>query len=248
MSKLIEMTMNELYNFKQCPLRYQLVNVHNLTKELSETEGIRETVRTVVGYYFYNKQGGKEPSMENLKEKFGALWFGEMGLHDIKFDGNPRKRETFLNAVGMLNYFHRKEKYDKSEIVAVNMEFRVPFGDGFFVTGALPVVKRTKEGLELVIYKTGRQKYDEFWQKTDMEITLMAMAFESIFGQKADQIVVHNLNTAQTYYLSRKKKDYKRLYKSVNMVKKSIEEGWFYPRESFSCDKCPVKKYCMEWN
>lgn len=245
---MIEMTVSDLYAFKQCPLRYKFTEIDKLTGKLGENDGIRETLRSTIANYFYNKKEGKALSLEDMKEKLGNMWFGDMNLYDIKFDGDTRKREVFLKTVGMLNYFHRTEKYNTDEIVAVNLDFRIPFKNGFSVRGQIPLIRKTIRGYEIVIYKTGRQKYDEFWQNTDMELTLMAMAFESMFKQPVDSIAIHNLNSANVFYVTRKKKDYKRLHKTVDMVSKSIEEGWFYPRESYSCDKCPVKKFCTEWN
>ena len=248
MNNLIEMTVADLYAFKQCPLRYKLTTMDKLTGQLNENDGIRESLKSTISYYFYERLDGREVGLEKLKEKLGNMWFGDMGLYDIKFDGNTKKREYFLKTVGMLNYFHRQEKYNKDEVVAVNLDFRIPFGEGFFVKGVIPLIRKGARGYEIVIHKTGRQKYDEFWQNTDMEVTLMAMAFESMFKRPVDSIVIQNLNSAHTFYVHRQKKDYKRLIKTVKMVKKSIDEGWFYPRESYSCDKCPVKNYCMEWN
>ena len=248
MSNLIEMTISDLYSFKQCPLRYKMLQVDKLTGEMSPNDGIRESIKSAISYYYYNKQDGKKIGMEEMKEKLGNIWFGEMDLYNIKFDGNVKKREAHLKALGMLNYFHRSEKYNTDEIVAVNLDFRIPFGDGFFVKGTIPLIRDTIRGHEIVNFKTGHNSYDEFWQRTDMEMTLQAMAYESMFKREVDSICVHNLNKASVTYIDRKRKDYKRLYKTIEMVKSSIDNGWFYPRESYSCDKCPVKKFCMEWN
>lgn len=245
---MIEMSVSDLYSFKACPLRYKMINIDKLTGEMNASEGTRESIKSALSYYFYNKQDGIEIGMEDMKEKLGALWFGKMELYDIVTEGDKKKRDKYKTALGMLHSFHRTEKYNKDEIVAVNLDFRIPFGDEFFVTGTIPLIRDTIRGHEIVNIKTGRSKYDEFWQHTDMELTLQAMAYESMFKKPIASIRVHDLTNANTVFIDRKRKDYKRLYKTVEMVKKSIEEGWFYPRESYSCNQCPVKKYCMEWS
>lgn len=247
-NKMIEMTVSDLYAFKQCPLRYKLAHIDKLIRQLSRNDGIRESMKSTISYYFHQRMEGEEPGENELKEKLSNMWFGEMGLFDIKFNDNYKKREEFLKAAGMLNYFYRQEKNNQDKIIAVNLDFRIPFDNGFSIKGVIPLIRKNTRGYEIVIHKTGRQKYDEFWQNTDMEVTLIAMAFESIFKQPVDSIMVRNLYSAQTFFVYRQKKDYRRLNKTIKMVQKSIEKGWFYPCESYGCAKCPVKKYCTEWN
>ncbi len=243
----MEITVGDLYDFKACPLRFKLSKMDKVVKEITSNDGIRESLQSVLNYYYFHLQQGSQVPLSELKEKFSSIWYGNLDIFDIYIPDNREKRKKEMEAIGMLNTFYRQQRYEPDFVLASNLDFRVPFGDDFYVRGNLPVVRDTPRGVELAIFKMGKHKYDEFWQKTDMGLTLMAMAYQSIYKQEIQSIAVHVLRDGSTLYVERKRKDYQRLMKTVNFVKESIKNGWLYPRETLACGKCPAQKLCMEW-
>lgn len=243
----MELTVSDLYDFKACPLRFKYTKVDKVVKEITTNDGVREALQSVLNYYYFHLQSGTMVTLTELKEKFSSIWYGHLDIYDIYFESKPAQRKRELEAIAMLNNFYRQQQHKPDHVLASNLEFRVPFGDGFYVRGNIPVVRDTPRGVEIAIFKMGKHKYDEFWQKTDMGITLMAMAYESMFKQSIDSIAIHVLHNGSTHYVERKRSDYKRLMKTVEMVKESINRNWFYPRETQMCNKCPAKRLCMEW-
>lgn len=243
----MEITVSDLYEFKSCPLRWKLTHLDKVCKPITTNDGIRETIQTVLNYYYFHLQNGTQLTISDLKEKFSSIWYKELDLYDIQINSKADQRKKELEAVGMLNTFYRSQKYAPDKVIAANLDFRIPFKDNFFVKGNIPVIRDSPRGMEIAIFKTGKHKYDEFWQQTDMGLTLMAMAFESMFKQEADSIAVHVLFEGTTHYIQRKRTDYKRLNKTIKMIRESIKQGWMYPRETYACNKCPAKKLCMEW-
>lgn len=243
----MELTVSDLYDFKSCPLRFKYTKIDKVCKEITTNDGIRESLQSVLNYYYFHLQGGVQTPLSELKEKFSSIWYGNIDIYDIYIGGKPEQRKKELEAIGMLNMFYRQQEYTPDYVLASNLDFRVPFGGDLFVRGTIPVVRDTPRGVEIAVHKMGKHKYDEFWQKTDMGLTLIAMAYQSMFKQQINSIAVHSLHDGKIHYVQRKSSDYKRLIKTVNMVKESIEKGWLYPRETFACDKCPAKNLCMEW-
>lgn len=243
----MEITVGDLYEFKACPLRFKYTHLDKVVKEITSNDGVREALQTVLNYYYFHLQNGVQVTLSELKEKFSSIWYGNLDIYDIYVGDKRQQRKLELEAIGMLNTFYRQQQYVPDHVLSSNLSFRVPFGNDFFVKGTLPVVRDTPRGVEIAVFKTGKHKYDEFWQKTDMGLTLMAMAYQSMFKQEIQSIAVHILRDGSTVYVDRRKQDYKRLMKTVNMVKESIEKGWFYPRETYGCNKCPAQKLCMEW-
>lgn len=244
---IIEITVGDLYDFKSCSLRYKYTKIDKVVKEMTSNDGVRESIQSVLNYYYFHLANGEMIPLSELKAKFSQIWSGKMGIYDIYTDGSKEKRSKELEAFGMLNTFYRKQQHYPDHVLVSNQDFRIPFGDNFYVRGNLPVLRDTPRGIELAVFKTGKHRYDEFWQKTDMGLTLMAMAYQSMYKKEIDSIAVHTLRDGQITYVTRKRSDYPRLNKTVKMVKESIEKGWFYPRETTACQKCPAKELCMGW-
>lgn len=243
------MTLDDLYQFKRCSLQYKLTKIDRVTEELNSNDGLRASIQSTINYFYYNLQDGKFLGMEDLKEKFAEIWYGDLDLYDIKTSGNQEKRKKELEAIGMIQMLHRNQKYNPDKVFAVNLDFKVPFTGNITIKDRIPLVREVDEGYEIVIFKTSQSSiFDEFWQKTDMGISLISMAFESIFKQQPARICIESLRTGKKTYVTRDRKDYRRLYRSVKMMDKAIEEEWFYPNESFMCRSCVVKNICMEWN
>jgi len=242
----MEISVDQLYEFKACPLRYHFIE-QGLPIKKTENDGLREAVKSTINYFYFMLHQGKLIGMEEMKQKFTSIWYDQNDIYDIKFDSKASKRKKELLAFEMLTLFHRQQKYNPDKTVAVNVEFRIPIAQDFYIRGHIPVIRETMRGLEIVNFKTSHTKQDEFWNRTDMALTLQAIGFHSIFKKEVDSICLQYLRTGTMIYTNRKTKDYQRLYKSLKMMKKTLDEGWYYPRESYHCDTCPAKQSCMEW-
>lgn len=244
----MELTVSDLYDFKSCPLRFKLTKMDKVVKEISKNDGIREAIQSVINFYYFHLQQGEQLPLRDLTAKLSQIWNDNIDIYDIYIPDNKVKRKMELDAIGMLNTFYRQQNIKPDYVLSSNQEFRVPFGDNLSVRGNIPVIRDTLRGVEIAVFKTGNHKYDEFWRRTDMGITLMAMAYQSMYGRQIDSIAIHTLRDGSTHFVQRTKADYKRLIKSVKLVKASIEQGLLFPRETIACGSCPAKQICMEWN
>lgn len=216
-------------------------------KTLSENDGLREAIKTTLNYFYLQLEQGRLIGMEELKEKFGSIWYGKNDIYDIKFIDNVSQRKRELEAINMLHLFHRQQKFSPDTVLATNVKFRLAFPDDVFISGVIPVIRQSNRGLEIVNFKTSNNRVDDFWIRTDMGLTLQALGFQSIFKKEADSICLHYLRHGQMIFTDRKKADTQRLYKSIKMLLATMKNDWYYPRESYHCDKCAVKDICMEW-
>ncbi len=244
----MEITIDQIYEFKACPLRYKLTEVDKVKKVfLNESNSLRKVILATLSYFYVNLHQGDLLSLEALKEKFTSLWYDKSKLLKIKFDDNENARKKELAAFSMLASFHRRQRFHPDKTVGVNVDFRIPIANDFFITGRIPVIRENSRGTEIVNFKTSTKRPTQFFMKTDMSITAQAIAYHSLFKREPDSIIMHHLKTAADLPVERVKQDYKRLYKSAQMMKKAMDEGWYYPLEGFHCDNCPVQNLCMEW-
>jgi hypothetical protein len=246
---MIEIKIEDLYEFKTCPLRYKLLNIDKVKTEKDKTvnDGFRESIQTTLNYFYIHLKENKLLSNEKLKQKFISIWNEKVDLYKINFDNYQTKKKKELEGVGLLNFFHRQQSYLADEVIDVNVDFRIPFENEVYIKGKIPLVRKTTRGNEIVNFKISEHAQDDFWVKTDMGLTLQSIGYHGIYGQPADSMCLHYLKTGTMVFTDRKKEEYQRLYKSIKMLIETYKQGWFFPRETYSCERCPVKEICINW-
>ena len=244
----MEITTKELYQFKQCPLKFKFNTIHRV-EELNEEEGLEAAMQSTINYFYYQIQDGYLMSMDELKRKFSSIWYKSTNIYDITINSKQAMRKQEIKAIAMLQNLHREQQLNPDTVVSMNLDFRVPVSKDplLFIKGNIPIIRSTPAGDEIINYKYSNSKYNLFRMRTDMNITLQAMAYQSMFKKEVYSICVHNLKTNEKSYTHRKREDFQRLYKSVKGLTTTMSQDLYYPRESFMCDTCTSKKYCIEW-
>lgn len=246
---MMELSVEDLYAYKRCPLQYKWLRIDRIQTDfqMSIQDGFKEAIHTTIRYFYLNLRDGRLLSAESLKKKFQTIWEQKIDLYQIRFDEIRTKRKKELEGIGLILYFHKQQSMFPDDVIDVAVDFHMPFGPDLNIKGTIPLIRSTHRGQELVQFKTADHIQSEFWSKTDMELTLYALAYQSMYQKPPDSIAIYYVKTGTTIFTSRAPVDYQRLYQSIKLLKKGIQEQWFYPRESYSCDQCPVQSLCMNW-
>lgn len=243
----MEMTAKELYLFKECPLKYHFKVNQKETVEMSRHDKAKEALQATIRFFYFHMIQEKEIEYDQLKKKFSSVFYKNSSGFDITEPKKPNERERDMKYIDMLHKFFMSQKYTPDLVKESQLEYRIPFGHDFFVKGTIPVIRVGQEGEEIVHHSLSSKKPTDFWLETDMDLTLQAMAYHSIFGEPVDKIIIRHLPSGEVYETRRTKDQYKRVYKTIKMMKKSIENEWFFPRESPLCNTCMVQDLCMKW-
>jgi hypothetical protein len=251
---MIELTAADLYQIRHCGLQYFLMKHSHKTAAKSNIERVREIVTASINYYYQQLEAGQVLSFKELQFKFLSIWNRNKDLTNpvtikTKIEGATRTQYK-KTGLRFLDHFYRRQELHVDQIIARQVGFRVPIVTGqFYIKGSIPYITETPNGkISIINYRMGTKKYDTFWQKTDLDITLQAYAYQSIFKKQPDNIFVHQLYSDTYAYLKRGKTDFRRMIKIIKNVKQLIDTGNFFPNEGFLCSSCPVRSLCANWH
>lgn len=263
----MELTLDQIHTYLQCPTTYYFKYVQGEAEEESESIRYKKTLHKTIDYFYYNLMNGRMVSLKQMKDKFSALWVesGEAALtlenHILKERkpieaGRPeaeRRRTSKRVVQGMEaihNFYHfNKEKHGIP--IAVNHDFRVPIG-GVTVTGKFELIRETLDNsspnrfIEIVDFKTGTEATDLFLVRNDLNLSVMSYAFRNLFQAREDRLTYNYLKSGKEIYTGRGEKEFRRMQATIEGVAEGIANQRFYPRQTFMCKSCPFKKVCND--
>lgn len=239
-------TMDDVYSFKKCQLRYYLNKVGDVTVK---ERGLSQEYRLfddLLHYYFEKVQEGDPQNFKQMKEKLSDMIYNKKNYNLLDPDRKKtRRREVKL--IELLRTFMEYESEIAQKVVGVGISFTMPFSNNFILQGEIPLVRVIEGKVEMVIFKITKNPLDTVWAETDFALTAYAMAFEIMFKRKPDIIKIYHLPTKTIYRTKRESRHYKRVKNMMKEMERSIIEKSFYTSESFLCSSCNARYACMRW-
>lgn len=249
----MELSMEDLYVFKHCPLRWRLSNVEGPLKEKTRKEEVAEHAKEIIQWYHMKRMDEEFPSFETVKRKFGEMLYGgRYGKKEIlKSQRIEGERGNVVNMEqklikGVLEMVAR-ENNKPSHIVSVSKRYRVKVSDTLYITGEIPVVRDRDGQIELVWVKTSFAETNEFYYRTDMGLTFLQLAWNSVQKRPAQRVVVFDAVSGKERAVVRGREDYQRLVEVAKMTEAMIRQNLIMPREQRGCNTCPKRALCAQW-
>lgn len=262
MSK-IELSMDDVHLFLQCPLKYQLVKIHEIPSEdnyrtaVLYSKGIHQTI----SFFYYEIMQGRLPTLRQMRDKWANYYYSI-------FEDDKRTRDNFLNArtgtdhqrtqqilnrgMEAIYAFYAENKDNPGTPIAVNYPFRIAIDKDLILTGEFELIREYtdtdgKKYIEIVDFKTANNKTDAsagFFQRHDLRATAMFYAFQEQFKSEPDRFVFDYIGTDKRLALYRDKNEINRLKTVLKGVRNGIQQEDYYPRQSFMCKNCSMMNYC----
>jgi CRISPR/Cas system-associated exonuclease Cas4 (RecB family) len=258
-----ELSMDDIYTFLQCPLKYQLTSIHEVPNEddyksaVLYSKGIHQTI----SYFYHEIMQERLPTLRQMRDKWAHYYY------DV-FEDDKRTKDNFLNArtgtdhqrarqilnrgMEAIYAFYKENKDNPGTPIAVNYPFRIAIDDETVLTGEFELIreKTEKDGrrfIEIVDFKTSNDKTDAssgFFQRHDLRATAMYLAFQEQFGSTPDRFLFDYVGKDKQLLLYRDENEIKRLKSVIRGVSNSMKSQDFYPRQSFMCKSCSMLNYC----
>ncbi|AEO93515.1 gp256 [Bacillus phage G] len=241
--------MSAYYN---CPLYYKLTYID---KVQLDTKGNYHTAlgngihKVLEDMYSTNNYSLK--FMENLWEVVCHKGYTEKNgqhvkaiLHDEQYDfpnGEEEKNMFFYHGRKLIREYYHKNKHEfgVGEIVATELNFKVPVGGGKVVlNGYIDKILRLPNGKLVVCdYKTGKENTQEEVDD-NYQLTLYAFAVRKLFEEVEGELYLHFIKSGNKVKTTRGKEDFDKLLDRVKFVKNGIETEQFEPKIGEQCRYC----------
>lgn len=262
MTRKIELGMDEVYTFLQCPLKYKLQHIHEIPSEdeYKNTVLYSKGIHQVISYFYNEVVQGRMPTLRQMRDKWANYYYSI-------FEADKKTKETFLlsrtgidqqrvqqilnRGMETVYKFYNENKENPGVPIAVNYPFRIVIDKDVVLKGEFELIRERKEGnnrfIEIVDFKTSNTKTDAsngFFLRHDLRATAMFFAFQELFQSKPDRFIFDYIGSDTQLCLYRDENEVKRLHSVLKGVANSIRNNDFYPRQSFMCKSCSMMNSC----
>jgi hypothetical protein len=250
-------TPNSIKDFKTCSLLFK----YRHEEQLSETIGGRDllserfenTIKDIVYFFFYKKQGGYTPSYASLLNRWEKLWFSkDISAYDIMTEQHEsaygNNASLTSKAANILLSFHEHFSDSAFIPIAINEEFIFPISKDVKIKDKFDVILY-KDNSYYVIklmfnYKNNHQHMNQ------IDFTTIYSAFAHKNPTRISKLKVGYCDLAsQNAQFS----EYEILEDDINSLKFWCDEIFntekFIPRRGLTwyCKKCPFDTPCSKW-
>ena len=82
----MDLTLQQIYEFNICPMIYKFKHIMKIEREgyYPIEEEFHSAVRKSIMFYYYQILNGKQPTLEQLKQKFGSLFYKDKIYNKLK--------------------------------------------------------------------------------------------------------------------------------------------------------------------
>lgn len=250
-------TTKSIKDFQTCSLLYQYRHEDVLPETIGGRDLISEkfenTIKDIIYFFFYKKQGGYTPSYSSLLNRWEKLWFSsDVSSYDIMTEqhesayGNNASLTT--KAAGILLSFHETFCDSSSIPIAINEEYIIPISPTVKIKDKFDVIL-FHEGKYLVMklmfnYKNSHQNM----YQVDFTTSYVAFAHKNPSKIADLKVGYCDLLSNNTSFI-----EYEVLEDNISSLKFWCEEvstaDKFIPRRGLTwyCKKCPFDKPCSKW-
>lgn len=258
MSK-IELTVDELHSYLQCPAKYMFKHKKGLHGEENRNILFKRAIHKTIDYFFFSIMNSQMPTLGHLKDKWESTYvelLGDIERSDVlatsrayESKWNVKRSPDFIRGIEMIYSFYSFNKDNPGTPIAVDHEYRVPIGD-VIIRGKFELVREIedretkKRYVEIVDFKTSEKPLEYMLVKHDMNLLLASYAFRNLFKTKEDRMKYHYLPTGRDIVINKTDDDFGRIESIVKGIGCAIKDEHFYPRQTFMCRSCELKEIC----
>ncbi len=234
--------------YQTCPLKYKYQHVDRIPEPKSKEAVFGTLVHAVMKYI--HTPALLSPTVEQALDYFAKGWNSEV------YEDELEERAAFSQGVTIIQDYLSRNKPSDYTIVDLESRFAIEIGDEVsgkhIVSGIIDRIDRTKDGYEIIDYKTTRKMPSQDKVDNDLQLSIYLKAFLARYPKE-----IANLDkiTVSLYYLkhgvklssTRTREQLDRVDETFLGVIKSIEEAKFEPILSPLCDWCGYQKICPLW-
>ncbi|MBI2007424.1 MAG: UvrD-helicase domain-containing protein [Candidatus Blackburnbacteria bacterium] len=240
---------SQIDTFRFCPLHYKLKYILNIPTPASAPQSFGNTLHTTLKEFCEALQRNKKVGEKELLALYEKNWVPD-GYKDKQYKHQMKKRgEDYL-----LRYLGTELFRPDSPPRALETPFSFRLTPSLKIGGKIDRVDRTKNGIEIIDYKTTEFINKELpTQKDlleDLQLSVYAMAAnktnDPLFPKDPEQITLslYFFDKGEKVSTTRTVKQLEKAAEEILKVKKEIEESDFRCLGNFWCQDCEYKLFC----
>lgn len=242
----MRLDINDVILYLDCPMKY--VN-HKENPELSLDDEFDICIHKTIYAYYYSIMNGKRMTLNDIRKKWGSLWYKDMTKEEIMFsNSNSIRSEMGMRGAHIIGNFYDNAISLPILPITVEQEYCIKINN-HYLSGHIELIYETRKenrrrSIDLVSFRTDDEVPDNFVIKYDLATTAQSYAFREIFDAKENRIILDYLKKNKSYPTSRGKREFNSFKTVIDNVANSISSGFFYPKYSINCKGCPYQKRC----
>jgi putative RecB family exonuclease len=246
---MVEFGYDSLMTFMQCPLKYKFEYIDNInTNKESIKVYFKNTIHQTIKHFFkVLDEEGELLHQKQLNNHWSDLWFERVESEDILRGNKSEKANLTKKGYSFLKKFHRYQIDNPGSPIAVDLDYTINYMDEYKFSGNFELIREIDDKIQIVHFSTSRYVPDEFRQENDVSFTLNSYAFRQMFEKKENETLYYHIRTNKNLPVYRGQGDYNKLLTIMNNIKSCIDQGLFYPRQSYKCKQCPYNRQCTAW-
>lgn len=258
--ELFELDANSIKDFQTCALLYRYRHVDKMYESIGSRDLMsikyENTLKKLIAFFFYKKQGGIVPSVSALLNRWEKLWFPkDMSAYDIAVEkheslwGNVSSMNT--KAVSCIMKFYEDFSLDNRDPIVINEGFTTALDREIRLNGVFDVVLRDPKTRDISVIK---------WLSSPKRANLSGLSIDFSILRYAFETKNKNLKGLVNYYaydigsdknefiqIDVKDEDINNLKYWARQVDKT---EIFAPRRGLTsyCKKCPFDDPCKKFS
>jgi DNA helicase-2/ATP-dependent DNA helicase PcrA len=234
---------SQIETFKMCPLHYKLHYIMNFPSAPTAAQSFGTSFHATLKQLYLDTS-----KIEDVVARETLLknnWIREGYL------SKAHEKQMFERAKNFLADFSVKLFDPTSTTLGVETPFAIKF-DGLKIGGIIDRIDKTKNGIEIIDYKTGAHLMTQKEADESLQLSIYALAatkiYEKPFGLTSDCVDL-TLIYFEPFTVLKTKRTQKQLDEAQNEIfewKRKIETSDFSCSGNFLCQNCEYSQFCLQ--
>src|SRR5437899_143609 len=228
-----------LSGYRTCPQRYLFGYLWSLRGGPKAAMSFGAVMHTTIKRFVDQLRKGVKLPFEEVQRIFETEW------NSKGFEDAYQEEEYKKDGLEQLRAFHAGMMEEPPEALAQEKGFELPLDNNVIIKGRIDQINSlgNKRDVEIVDYKTGRQKKDVDAKK-DLQLSLYALAVKEILELNPVRLVFHYLQNNQRQETTREAQQLDEAQKMVQQAAADIRAGAFPAKPGFVCRNCAYQPIC----
>jgi len=235
-----EYSPSKLETYESCPRLYWFSQVLEIPGEEKPFFELGKTVHGVLEEIARRIQSGKTVDEPAALKILDGLW--KASAYDTKAAEKKAREE----AEDMVKMFLVRQSARKGRIIELETGIELDL-EGRHLRGRVDRIDETKDGLEVIDYKTSKERTKAEDLKQDFQLCLYKLGVEKLTGKKVRSVGLWYLRHDDPRMIELTAEEAEAVRQRALEVIKAIEAGKFEPTPGYqSCRYCDFKGLCNE--